>query len=340
MKKGIIMEKHRRFTVIMQKDGIFHKALPIDDAVIGTEVSYQPMEMKKNYYFSGKKTRVPVRMLAMACLLLLLVVPFYFFNNTSNTYAYVSIDINPSIELEIDEKLKVQSITPLNDDAEILISQLTDFQGSKFEQVIDQIMSKSEKEGLTANGKNILIGVSYVPDEPEVSALDSIDNHFVTNESGWKVATFQVPGNIRDTAMKNKQSVNEFMASNVIESIDSSKESTKIQVNDEEEALINSFYNNNNHSESNKEEDSWTNNNEQVSSDKKSEDLEIKVDERHPSERKGKNGVIHSDGKNKKNTGKNNNKPNENAFHKGESNNNGNKADKGNNKNKGNEHNK
>nr|WP_280922963.1 anti-sigma factor domain-containing protein [Virgibacillus litoralis] len=303
------MEKHRRYTIVMQKDGAFQKALPIEDADIGTEVYFQPKESKMNslfYLFSGRNNSVPVRLIAMTCMVLLLIMPFYFIMNSNETYAYVNIDINPSVELEVNEQLKVQSINPLNGDAEILINKLSKYKGKELEHVIDNIMNTSEKAGLLKNGKNMLVGVSYILDGHKTSVVDTVDKYFSDHNTDWKIATFQVPKKIRIQAKENKQTMNELMATSLAESNethDVSKEDNMDQttpVNDEEEAMINSFYNKNqNHSESIKSNKS---NSDESAQSLNNNDYEEKGNNKHPSELKEKNGEINA---NKKNVGNN-----------------------------------
>ncbi|MGP4106541.1 anti-sigma-I factor RsgI family protein [Virgibacillus sp. L01] len=308
MNKGIVMEKHRCYTIVMQKDGAFQKALPIDDADIGAEVYFQLKETKMNLLFnqfSSRNKQVPVRLIAMTIMLFVLVMPFFFVMNSNETYAYVNIDINPSVELEVNEKLKVQSINPLNDDAKVLINQLSKYKGKELENVIDNIMNTSEKAGLLKNGKNMLVGVSYMLDSKKISVVDTVDKYFSDHKTDWKIATFKVPTEIRKQAKENKQTMNELMATSLAESQETDDVSEvddtdrKEPVNEKEEAIINSFYNKNqNHSES---ASSKKSNGDETAQSAEKKDHEKKDQAKHSSELKGNNGEINSNGKNKGN---------------------------------------
>ncbi|SFA80775.1 hypothetical protein SAMN04488072_10224 [Lentibacillus halodurans] len=246
MKKGIVMEKHRNYIIVMRKDGAFQKAIPLDNAAVGMEVSYQPINGKHrplSHYITGKKY-FWFQATAFACILLLLI-PIYFMMDGDETYAYVNITINPSLELEIDDHLKVQSIAPLNEDAEQLLHQMTDYEGNQLEYVIEQIITESEEAKLLQNGKNMLIGVSYMPETHEVSVTNVIDQYFL--DTDWAVTAFQVPSKIRKQAHENKQSMNELMATNLIESETASDKEVEHEaespVDDEDREIIHSFYN-------------------------------------------------------------------------------------------------
>jgi len=47
-----------------------------------------------------------------------------FLSNTDNIYGYICVDINPSVELVIDETCRVLEVRPQNKDGEQLISGL------------------------------------------------------------------------------------------------------------------------------------------------------------------------------------------------------------------------
>ncbi|MGY0693834.1 anti-sigma factor domain-containing protein [Virgibacillus sp. FSP13] len=246
MKKGIVMEKHRKYTIIMTENGLFLKVKPVRDAVIGAEVSCELINDNKRYLFifhPKKKVKNTLRVVAMACLLLLFVLPFYFISGSNKTYAYVNIDINPNVELEIDDQLHVQAIKPLNDDASLIIDKLPKYKNQPLEKVVTSIMDSSEKSGLVKNGKNVIVGVSYV-DNNDISILDTLDRFFTGHKVDWNIATFLVPKAVRKKAEEQNKSMNELMAKDLDEEGSRHPEAAE-KLNNTEKAMINSFYNNN-----------------------------------------------------------------------------------------------
>ncbi|QGS68436.1 hypothetical protein CV093_07380 [Oceanobacillus sp. 143] len=116
---------------------------------IGEEVQYRPLKSKQrkpNFHLS--KFNSPMKLLPMVSIILLLMLPFYLIPGNNETFAYVMIDINPSIELEVDGQYHVQNIRPLNKDAETIVEQLENVKDEKLEIIIDRIMSKSEQTAL------------------------------------------------------------------------------------------------------------------------------------------------------------------------------------------------
>ncbi|WP_068675668.1 anti-sigma factor domain-containing protein [Oceanobacillus sp. Castelsardo] len=344
MKKGIILEQHRKYTILMTKDGAFEKGkVFIKDAKIGEEVAFKPIRQKKFLFLSKhNKRHFPARILTIACIILICFLPFYFFPN-DKTYAYVTIDINPSIELEVDENYTVRNIRAMNNDAYEIMEELTDYLNENLEIVIQMIMNTSEKNGLINDEKNILIGISYINGEKtdERKILKEIESHFGQNKPDWNLAAFNVPKDIRDLANEQETSMNKVMAKQLI--IDQEPKSIQILQNDDildisEVEIIDTFFKTTDTSEEKameedtaKEEVPQKNHEKEIESDLNIEDevkgevnssdssQESEVEEQaetnedneeipiinepskdapHPSDLKGKNGEINSNGNN------------------------------------------
>ncbi len=330
------MEKHRKYTIVMTENGLFSKVKPVRDAVIGAEVSCELMNENKRYLFifrPKQKVKNSLRVVAMACLLLLFVLPFYFISGSNKTYAYVNIDINPNVELEIDDRLHVQAIKPLNDDASLIIDKLPKYKNQPLEKVVTSIIDNSEKSGLIKNGKNAIVGVSYV-NNSDISILDTLDRYFTSHKADWNIATFLVPKAVRKTAEEQNKSMNELMAKELDEE-DSQHPETDEKLNNTERAMINSFYNNKEQKQHDLEQK--TEANEPKTTNEGSQKIQ------HPNDSKTKNGNVHSHNEQKiktnqhRNKGKSSNHRAEPKHkpHNGNNGNHGNSGNRGNHRNNG-----
>ncbi|WP_087973387.1 anti-sigma-I factor RsgI family protein [Oceanobacillus rekensis] len=240
MKKGIVLEHHRKYSIILTRDGSFKKVVVLDENVaVGEEVSYKPY---KGLLFSLKRINVPFKTLSMVCIVLLVLLPLYFFVGKKETYAYITVDINPSIEMEIDEEFNVQHIKALNEDASLLLSELTDVENENIEIIIGKIINKSEHIGMFNDDKSMLVGISYTDAQSRQSELftGNLKNYFSTI-SGWEIAAFIVPEKIRKQAKDNDISMNKVMAQEILQKDSDSIEEATFDPNDK--AIINSFYN-------------------------------------------------------------------------------------------------
>jgi hypothetical protein len=239
VKKGIVMEQHRKFTIVMTSDGLIEKARPIKNTDIGFEVNYEPF-VQNQWRSSFKEKFFTMRVAALATVFLIALLPFYMITNGSEAYAYVDIDINPSMELEIDSDLEVSDIKPFNNDAKRILEQIGELEGKNIEDAIEIIINASEEEGLINQAKNVLIGVHYLKDEEKDPIIKTIENHFESNTTDWEVVTVVIPEEVRVAAEKNNQSMNKTLANSVTEQ--SNKEIEAI-ITKEDKEVLQSFFN-------------------------------------------------------------------------------------------------
>ncbi|MFZ3577350.1 anti-sigma-I factor RsgI family protein [Virgibacillus sp. DJP39] len=301
MSKGIVMEKHRQFTIIMTPDGSFRKVKPLKGANIGAEVSYELLSTNKSglsLLKPHRKSSCSMKYIAIACMALLFVMPFYFLGDQNKTYAYVNLDINPSIEIEIDDQLNVVAISPLNEDAQKLIKELPNYRDKKVEQLIETIMNKSDELGLTENGKNVLVGVSYIDSQAD-TILKTVDHYFSNHNTSWNIATFQVPKQVRKLALQQNISMNKVMADTMKQNVASEKLSVDPLINDGEKELIHSFYTSSNATHQNNGGNTTITDSDVKDESNNSAIMKLKKkSKQHPSELKKQNSANHKHGDN------------------------------------------
>lgn len=231
MKKGIVLEQHRKYTIILTKDGEFRKINPIRDAEIGMEITFDATPQRNT---KVRKLIPSAAVLAAAACMFLLLLPFI--PSQNNIYAYVVVDINPSVELEITEDMKVNAVRSINDDAEVILEQLDEPKNKKIDVVMDEIIQTSEEQGLINEDKNMLVGVSYT-EEIEEEDIPSPIEQFAENKTEWNIATFQVPSDVREEAVETNASMNEILASKLEE-----EPEVEENLDDQEKEIIHSFY--------------------------------------------------------------------------------------------------
>lgn len=139
MKRGVVMSIHKQYAVVMTADGQFLQAPIQGTTQIGEEVTFEE-EFKKRViqrpiYWYG----------SAAALILILFVPLLFFmqRDSQSVVAYVSMDINPSVELGVDENEKVRELRALNEDGEVIIKGLK-YAGIHVEEVAASILERAK----------------------------------------------------------------------------------------------------------------------------------------------------------------------------------------------------
>lgn len=241
------MEQHRRYSVVMGRDGTFHKAKPLTGNIPGDEVQFEPLpEKNKLFGFFPRNLKLNVRFIAMVTALLIAILPLYSWYDSNQAYAYVNIDMNPSLELKVNHKMKVIDMTALNDDAGSFLETLSDWKNKAVEKVTVTIIQKGQEAGLMNQKNQVMIGVSYDGNSSQGKGItNSIDEYLQTNPQAVTIATFEVPKEIRKQAQEEKKSMNELYAQSVMQPTEGTTNtvSTSSNVNKKEQEIIQSFYN-------------------------------------------------------------------------------------------------
>ncbi|SEB20461.1 hypothetical protein SAMN05421743_1284 [Thalassobacillus cyri] len=247
MRKGIVMEHHRGYTIVLTEFGTLLKAKPLNDVEVGMETSFEllPENTGLAALFQWRKQQAQLRIIAIATALLIALFPLYSWYDSNQAYAYVNVDINPSIELEINEDREVLDITPHNDEARELLEDLSDWKHQAAGDVILQIIEFSEQKGLMNDLDSVLVGVSYLKEGIASDFTDEIETYVSKHAATLTVAAFVVPETLRDKAKENKQSVNRYMAETLFDptSANTDKSSDQVQLEGEDKDVIQSFYN-------------------------------------------------------------------------------------------------
>jgi len=93
----------------------------------------------------------------------------------------ITLDINPSVSLEVNRFGKVIDIIPNNEDGEFLVSQ-TDFNGMNYLRVIDCLVAESVSLGFSNQSSSyLLFGVASSDYEDEILLSSSISSYLQTD---------------------------------------------------------------------------------------------------------------------------------------------------------------
>jgi hypothetical protein len=156
MRKGIVLEVDEDFVTVLTPEGEFIQVKKEGTYQIGEEIEKLPIQrqrVKKNFFHFSSFKMALTSMVAV-CLLV-----FTMFSGlTSNkVYAYLSIDINPSIEIAINRDLKVVKIKGYNQDGKMIVTRLSDWKGKPFIDITKKIIELSIKNGYLQEGEEVLI---------------------------------------------------------------------------------------------------------------------------------------------------------------------------------------
>ncbi|MFQ3543691.1 hypothetical protein Q7A53_06370 [Halobacillus rhizosphaerae] len=245
MRKGIVMEQGHHFTIVMSSDGAFYKSQPIE-AEIGAEIEFKAMTeersvRKQAWLFSQRNMKVA----ALAMALCVALFPLFLCYGSNRAYAYVNIDINPSVELKLNNKMEVLEIHPLNKDAKGIVSHMEHWKRKKASEVTLDMISLSQEYGYMNKKNEVLIGISYVKNSHTKDFTKEIETYLEKKSLPVSIAAYEVPEDIRKQAKQKKGSVNKEMARTIGKDNKTSKETSvaqNVHIGDEDKAIIQSFY--------------------------------------------------------------------------------------------------
>lgn len=165
MKTGIIMEINERFLTLLTPEGEFLRARKQDRAyAIGQEIAFFPIELK-----DGKLSRPLLifrlsrgkGLMAAAFALMLAIVSFLPFLQNDEVYAYMSIDVNPSIELGVNQEYQVVELIPYNEEGKLIIQNIKNWKKNSIHEVADKILLQIKKQGYLKENNEIVIAAVY-----------------------------------------------------------------------------------------------------------------------------------------------------------------------------------
>ncbi|WP_277678137.1 anti-sigma-I factor RsgI family protein [Gracilibacillus dipsosauri] len=245
MKKGIIVEHKKRYSIVMDRQGLFHKVRPLQKEEIGMEIQFKSKSYIWDHIlplFRG----VPFKIATMAIICVLLLSPIYLWVSKEDVYAVVSIDINPSINVSIDQNFQVLKLEALNEDAEQVVSQIN-WQNKSFFIVSEKIIELSQNTFELSNDSPVLMAISYLHQKNEKNMMDELNQYYGENQH--EMAIYEVKEAIRNEAQKEQKSMNEVAAQELekeataisTSSVEENEESLP-DLDEEEEELIHNFY--------------------------------------------------------------------------------------------------
>ncbi|QHW33298.1 anti-sigma factor domain-containing protein [Paenibacillus rhizovicinus] len=210
MSRGIVMETGSKHVIVLMPDGQFRKVRTALKPGIGEEFTFSEQRRmqrtRKLYSFS----------VGAAAIMLLLFVPVIaqHFSHPSSVVAYLTMDVNPSIELGIDKNERVEELRPINTDGEDVTKGLK-FKGQSLQTVTEAIMDRISAGPYLNSGEgdvvitSVAVGAQVKPAE-EVSLTshmdDAVRKSLSKTEKGRQLAievtTVSAPEGIRDEAKR------------------------------------------------------------------------------------------------------------------------------------------
>ena len=145
---GTIIKIDGNEAIVMTDECVFKKVKREDDMYLGQKILVQDEDLtsgsrKLNYY---------IGILASMAAVFIMVFSYFTFSQQKGIYAYVDVDINPSLRFLINGNGKVEAVKPINDDARNIIKDL-DFEGKTLKEAILSLIDISMERGIIVDGQ-------------------------------------------------------------------------------------------------------------------------------------------------------------------------------------------
>jgi hypothetical protein len=167
MNKAIIIEVSNRHLIVLAEGGEFKKIRKTSSSYrVGQEISIPSANPKKRDFrfpdLFNWKTGTAV---SLALILLFFQVFLPFIEN--DAYAFVGMDMDPSIELKIDEDMQVLEIKAFNEEGKQVLQHLDDWKNEDITYVTNLIFETTEELGFLDKKQEVLITTTLSEDIPE-----------------------------------------------------------------------------------------------------------------------------------------------------------------------------
>ncbi|MGE6487786.1 anti-sigma-I factor RsgI family protein [Paenisporosarcina sp. NPDC076898] len=208
-----MFETTSSYTIFFTKDGLFEKGIPLPASVeVGDEAFYKPFLNNRRHkaIFNSAWTAPVLSIVATLVLLFSVLLP-----GQTTVSAYVQIDINPSVELGIDNEGTVYSFKGLNEDGVAIKRDIAFWKGKPLSWVLDQIVDRTET--IIKKTDEIEITAIYENDDDHdhdqlerviIAAVSSSTSEVLSQKQNINISEATVSA--RDAANKQGISVQEY----------------------------------------------------------------------------------------------------------------------------------
>lgn len=211
------MEVKDRSLIVLTPDGKFERiARRGRECGIGEEIGYIGRSSRFRF------TSLPIlsSTAASVVLLLILMIGLTGLFGTRSVEAYVSIDMNPSVELGIDAKERVRELRGLNDDGNTLIQGIS-FSGRPLFEVTEALLQKAEAGKVQPGESDIVVAITLVNSDTNLddwmissNVKDAITRHVQGTHPEapdlYRVTAFAAPVEVRQAAQAEGVSAGKY----------------------------------------------------------------------------------------------------------------------------------
>lgn len=160
MNKGIIMEVKKNYAIAMNDQGVMEKVAFKNNMKVGQKIFYFQDDIISNTRSNVYRHNNFIKAFGSIAALFLIVFISFNIIKPQEAYAVVSLDINPSIQIEADSKLSIIKVEGINDDGKQI--DFSDIKNVPLESGIQKIKEKLVEKNYLDTNKDVLVGYAFV----------------------------------------------------------------------------------------------------------------------------------------------------------------------------------
>lgn len=204
MNKGIIMEVKKNYAIAMNDVGVMDKIVFKDNMKVGQKIFYFEDDIVKNTTKNVYRYHNFIKSFGSIAALVLIVFTFFNIIKPQEAYAVVSLDINPSIQIEADSKLNIIKVEGVNDDGKNM--DFSDIKNIPLESGIQKIKDKLQENNYLVSNKDVLVGYAFVQKGEDNSAYEKDLVGAINSTFSTEKVTY-VPGDKEDVNKAKEQGI-------------------------------------------------------------------------------------------------------------------------------------
>lgn len=163
MNKGVVLELNNDVATLLSEDGRFVRVKAFPGTYKGMEVVYTDMDIVRKKTTKKSSYRFGFSRLAAAVIVgfALMSGSYVYYDYNYAVYASVTLDVNPSMQLDIGKQSQVVSVEELNNDAEKLLEGV-ELKGKPVDAAIMAVESKLQEKGYFKSEEENFMLLGYV----------------------------------------------------------------------------------------------------------------------------------------------------------------------------------
>lgn len=197
--KAIVMEIKEEYIIVMTDDASLVRIKKRGSLKEGDTIIFLEDDILKNSKKIKGISSIIVPFMYIASILMIIVLP----NLSKKNYAVVTLDINPSIQLNIDKSKTIIKVLKLNKDAEKI--NLDDAIGMKLGEGLENIKYNLEKENYKIKNDYALVGFAIIEDSKNATYEKEVKD--IVKNSFKGTNTIYLSSNKKDLQLANKEGI-------------------------------------------------------------------------------------------------------------------------------------